>query len=191
MNLQTQWMTLVWMLASGTLMGVAFDSYRVVSGQLRFSRWSVHLLDLLYWIASALFVFQMLYHVNQGELRFYVFLGLFLGVWIHFLFLSVLIERFVVNLIRIVQRIYSFFVKLIYMTLFTPIKWLWKGFRLLLGFIWILVVFLGRVTLFPIWRLLAWAFRPILNRLHILDRLRRAREFVMKIWTHKQDEERK
>lgn len=191
MNLQTQWMTLVWMLASGTLMGVAFDSYRVVSGQLRFSRWSVHLLDLLYWIASALFVFQMLYHVNQGELRFYVFLGLFLGVWIHFLFLSVLIERFVVNLIRIVQRIYSFFVKLIYMTLFTPIKWLWKGFRLLLGFIWILVVFLGRVTLFPIWRLLAWAFRPILNRLHIPDRLRRARDFVMKIWTHKQDEERK
>lgn len=191
MNLQTQWMTLVWMLASGTLMGVAFDSYRVVSGQLRFSRWSVHLLDLLYWVASALFVFQMLYHVNQGELRFYVFLGLFLGVWIHFLFLSVLIERFVVNLIRIVQRIYSFFVKLIYMTLFAPIKWLWKGFRLLLGFIWILVVFLGRVTLFPIWRLLAWAFRPILNRLHIPDRLRRARDFVMKIWTHKQDEERK
>ena len=66
MNLQTQWLTLVWMLASGTLMGIAFDSYRVVSGQLRFPRWSVNLLDLFYWIASALFVFRMLYHVNQG-----------------------------------------------------------------------------------------------------------------------------
>lgn len=184
MNLQTQWLTLVWMLASGTFMGIAFDSYRVVSGQLRFPRWSVNLLDLFYWIASALFVFRMLYHVNQGELRFYVFLGLFLGVWIHFLFLSVLTERFVVNLIRIVRRIYGFGVRLVYLTLVVPIKWLWKGFRLLLGFLWILIIFLGRVTLFPIWKLLAWAFRPILNALHIPDRLRKSREYVVKSWRH-------
>lgn len=182
MNLQTQWMTLVWMLASGTLMGIAFDSYRVVSGQLRFPRWSVHLLDLFYWIASALFVFRMLYHVNQGELRFYVFLGLFLGVWIHFLFLSVLTERFVVNLIRIVHKIYRFCVRLVYITLFVPIKWLWKGIKLLLGFVWILIVFLGRVTLSPIWKLLAWAFRPILRSLNAADRLRKSREYVVKLW---------
>lgn len=90
------------------ILGIAFDSYRVVSGQLRFPRWSVHALDLLYWVAASLFVFRMLYHSNQGELRFYVFLGLFIGVWIYFLFLSVITARFVVMLMRIVKRFTSY-----------------------------------------------------------------------------------
>lgn len=75
MILDAQWITLTWMVLSGVVMGVAYDSYRVLSGQLRFPRWSIHTLDLLYWVASALFVFRMLYAGNHGQLRFYVFWG--------------------------------------------------------------------------------------------------------------------
>lgn len=176
MNLETQWATLLWMFASGGIMGIAFDSYRVVSGQLRFPRWSVHALDLLYWVASALFVFRTLYRSNQGELRFYVFLGLFLGIWIYFLFLSVITERFVLMLMRIANKIYRFFVRVIEIFIIAPLKWLIKVVRLLLGFVWIVLLFLGRVTLLPIWKLLAWAFRPIWIKLRIpegWDKVRR------------------
>lgn len=182
MNLHTQWATLLWMLACGGILGIAFDSYRVVSGQLRFPRWSVHVLDLCYWIAASFFVFNTLYQVNQGELRFYVFLGLFIGVWIHFLFLSVLTERFVVNLIWIVRKIYRFTVRLIEILVIAPVKWAFKGLRVLLGFIWVIVLFLGRVTLSPIWKLFIWASRPIWSKLRLPDRLQSAKEFVVKIW---------
>ncbi|MGP0587939.1 spore cortex biosynthesis protein YabQ [Paenibacillus timonensis] len=167
MNLETQWATLLWMLASGGIMGIAFDSYRVVSGQLRFPRWSVHTLDLLYWLAAALFVFRTLYHSNHGELRFYVFLGLFLGIWIYFLFLSVITERFVLMLMRIVNSIYRFIVRMIGIFIIAPLRWLVKVVRILLGFIWIVLLFLGRVTLLPIWKLFVWVLRPIWTRLRI------------------------
>ncbi|RCX14913.1 spore cortex biosynthesis protein YabQ [Fontibacillus phaseoli] len=182
MNLQLQWVTLLWMFACGGILGIAFDSYRVVSGQLRFPRWSVHILDLLYWIAASLFVFRTLYRVNQGELRFYVFLGLFIGVWIHFLFLSVITERFVVNLIKVVQKIYRIAIRIMQLAVLAPLKWLLKSIRMLLGFVWIVVFFMGRVTLSPIWKLLIWATRPIWKSLRLPDRLRSVRNYFARLW---------
>lgn len=182
MNLHTQWATLLWMFACGGIMGIAFDSYRVVSGQLRFPRWSVHILDLFYWIAASLFVFRTLYHVNQGELRFYVFLGLFIGVWIHFLFLSFITERFVVNLIKVVQKIYRITIRILELAVLTPLKWLLKSLRVLLGFLWIVLFFMGRVTLSPIWKLLTWVTRPIWKRLKLPDRLRSLRDRLVELW---------
>lgn len=182
MNLQTQWATLLWMLACGGILGIAFDSYRVVSGQLRFPRWSVHMLDLFYWLAAALFVFRTLYHVNQGELRLYVFLGLFIGVWIHFLFLSVITERFVVNLIKVVQKIYRITIRIVQLIVIAPVKWILKCIRILLGFVWVIILFVGRVTLSPIWKLLVWATTPLCKKLRLPDRLRSWRDAVVHLW---------
>ncbi|MEK4508058.1 spore cortex biosynthesis protein YabQ [Paenibacillus anaericanus] len=182
MNLQMQWATLLWMLFSGLIMGTAFDSYRVISGQLRFPRWSVHTLDLIYWIAASLFVFRNLYHSNHGELRFYVFLGLFIGVWAYFLFLSVITERFVVMLIRIVRQIYAITVRVVQILLIAPILWLLKLMKLLLGFVGIILLFLGRITLLPLWKLLIWTTRPIVKRLRIIDGFRYIQQRIIRIW---------
>ncbi|MFD1270714.1 spore cortex biosynthesis protein YabQ [Paenibacillus motobuensis] len=182
MNLHTQWITLLWMLACGGIMGMVFDGYRVVSIQFRFPRWSIHALDLLYWFASALFVFRTMYHTNQGEVRFYVFLGLFIGVWIHFLFLSVITERFVVMLIIVIKRFYRILVGIVRVVLIAPIRLLLKGTRLLLGFIWVMLLFLGRITLLPFWKLLLWATRPIRRRLRISDRLAAVRDWMKSLW---------
>lgn len=182
MNLHVQWVTLLWMLASGGIMGITFDSYRVVSGQLRFPRWSVHALDLVYWVAASLFVFRALYHSNQGELRFYVFLGLFIGIWIYFLFLSAITERFVLMLMRIGKRFYRFLVRVIELFVIAPAIWLLKGIRLLLGFIWIIFMFMAKITLTPFWRFLSWALRPILKRLRIPEGLDKTRQWAIMWW---------
>lgn len=183
MNLQTQWLTLLWMLASGGILGIAFDSYRVISGQFRFPRWSMHVLDMIYWLISSLFVFRALYHANQGQLRFYVFLGLFIGVWIYFLFLSVLTERFMVMLIKIVKWVYGVIVRIIQICMITPILWLFKLIKWLLGLTWIVLLFLGRITLSPVWRLVAWIGRPVMRKLRIPDKLAMIRNKMVKIWT--------
>lgn len=182
MNLHTQWITLLWMLACGMIMGIVFDSYRVVSRQFRFPRWIVHALDLFYWCASALFVFRTLYHTNQGEIRFYVFLGLFIGVWIHFLFLSVITERFVVMLIIVIKRFYRILVWIVQVMIVAPLRWLLKGIWILLGFIWVVLLFLGRITLLPCWKLFLWATRPLRRRLRISDRLTAVRNWMVSLW---------
>lgn len=183
MNLQMQWLTLLWMFASGAILGIAFDSYRVVSGQFRFPRWTIHVLDMIYWLLSSLFVFRALYYANQGQLRFYVFLGLFIGVWIYFLFLSVLTERFMVMLIKIVKWFYGVVVRITQIFVITPILWLFKLMKWLLGLMWVVLLFLGRITLSPVWRLVAWVGRPIIKKLRIPDNLAMIRNKMVKVWT--------
>ncbi|WP_052339991.1 spore cortex biosynthesis protein YabQ [Gorillibacterium massiliense] len=75
MTLQVQFLTLGMMLLSGAAMGAVFDTYRVLTGQLRISRWILPFLDILYWISVTVFVFQMLGASNQGQLRFFVLSG--------------------------------------------------------------------------------------------------------------------
>ncbi|MNJ39247.1 Spore protein YabQ [compost metagenome] len=182
MNLEVQWATLLWMAASGGILGIVFDSYRVVSGQLRFPRWSIHGLDLLYWMAASVFVFRMLYHSNQGELRFYVFFGLFIGVWIYFLLLSVITTRFVVMLMRIVKKIYQVSVRVFRIVIIAPIIWLLKVFRLLLGFVWIILLFLGRISLVPLWKIFVWAVKPLLVKLRIHEMTKSTRDKIAAVW---------
>jgi len=61
MNPAVQWVTLLYMMLAGGAMGVAYDSYRVLSLKFTFPKWLNAMLDLLYWLWAALLVFRMLY----------------------------------------------------------------------------------------------------------------------------------
>ncbi|MDO7908582.1 spore cortex biosynthesis protein YabQ [Paenibacillus sp. JX-17] len=164
MNFYVQWVTLLWMLFSGAMMGVAFDSYRVLSGRLQFPKWSIHALDILYWSASAVFVFRMLYASNHGQLRFYVFLGLFLGVWLYFWILSVTTQRFVVMLIEGARQLWLLCRRIFHLLILMPLKGLYRILRLFLGLVWVITLFIAKLLLqllLPFWKLLRWIVRPL------------------------------
>ncbi|WP_410512969.1 spore cortex biosynthesis protein YabQ [Paenibacillus sp. BR2-3] len=185
MNPGVQWVTLLYMLLAGGAMGLAYDSYRVLSLKLHFARWLNAALDLLYWIAAALFVFRMLYAGNQGQLRFYAFLGLFLGVWIYFLIFSVTIRRFVVMLIQSVQYVCRLLWRFIVVVIGLPLLWLW---RLFLG----IIQLVGRMLL-SVLKLLRWLTKPLwvmpvrwisswLPRLKAKPWIVRGSQFLTKLW---------
>jgi len=153
MNPAVQWLTLLYMLLAGGAMGLAYDSYRVMSVKLHFSKSLNAALDLFYWLAAALFVFRMLYAGNQGQLRFYAFLGLFIGVWIYFLIFSVTIRRFVVMLIQSVQYLCSLIWRLIVILIGLPLLWIWNIL------LWILKL-MGRMLL-SLFKMLRWLTKPI------------------------------
>ncbi|WP_025683067.1 spore cortex biosynthesis protein YabQ [Paenibacillus maysiensis] len=167
MNPHTQWLTLTWMLLSGIAMGVVFDSYRVLSIRLHFARWSIHMLDVLYWATSALFIFRVLYASNRGELRFYVFLGLLLGVWLYFWAFSVTTQRFVVMLLKIVRRLTLIVNSILRILIVHPVLALYRLVRKLVGWTWALIVFLGRMLIYilmPVWKPLVWLIGPLKAR---------------------------
>lgn len=168
MNPAIQWMTLLYMMLAGTAMGLTYDSYRVLSLKLSFPKWLNALLDLLYWIWAALLVFRMLYAGNQGELRFYVFVGLFLGVWIYFLIFSVTVRRFVVMLIQSVQYTFRLLWRFIAIVIGVPLLWLWRllrGTLLLLGRILLFILKLLLRLTKPIWVLPVRWISPYVSRL--------------------------
>lgn len=164
MTLSVQWMTVAVMLLSGLGMGVVFDGYRVVSNELRFPRWWLPVLDIMYWMAAAVAVFRMLYASNNGEVRAYVFLGLAIGVILYYWLLSKPVIAIVQWLIKAVRSLIAFIGKLIHIFIIKPILLLYKTIIVILGFGSALTIFLLKIVVQlvrPIWLLLRWLVKPI------------------------------
>ncbi|OAB33569.1 spore cortex biosynthesis protein YabQ [Paenibacillus macquariensis subsp. defensor] len=185
MSPYVQWITLFWMIFSGAAMGLAYDSYRVLSNQFHFPKWTIHVLDLMYWCGMAFFIFRMLYISNQGQLRFYAFVGLFIGVWGYFLILSVTTQRFVVMLIKVVQYVLYLLKRLFIVVIWLPIRTLYRLIVSILGIMWTLITFIFGVVLrclHPFWRLLKWMLHPLTTKLRIPERIKRVKQICMKLW---------
>lgn len=78
-------------LIGGIAMGVVFDLFRVLrsSGHPRgILSW---ISDVLYWVSVTPVVAGLLLHANYGELRFYVLLGIALGLVLYFTVCSPLV----------------------------------------------------------------------------------------------------
>ncbi|GGG07964.1 hypothetical protein GCM10010912_60720 [Paenibacillus albidus] len=185
MNPSVQWITLLYMILAGAAMGLAYDSYRVLSLRLRFPKWLNAALDVLYWLWAALLVFRMLYAGNQGQLRFYAFLGLFLGVWIYFLIFSVTVRRFVVMLIHSVQYVGRLLLRLAGILIGTPLLWLWSLLRGTLVLIGRILVFILKLLLRltkPIWVLPVRWISPWWMRLAQNTWVVKFKEWITKRW---------
>ncbi|MFD0962114.1 spore cortex biosynthesis protein YabQ [Paenibacillus chungangensis] len=164
MTLSVQWLTVVMMLLSGLGMGAVFDGYRVVSHELRFPRWWLPVLDIVYWMAAAVVVFRVLYASNNGEVRAYVFLGLAIGVILYYWVLSRLVILLSKWLIGAVRSLIAFLLKLVDFLLIKPILALYRLVIVILGFGSALTIFLLKIVIQlvrPFGLLLRWMLGPV------------------------------
>lgn len=164
MTLAIQWLTIAVMLTAGIGMGAVFDGYRVVSNELKFPRWWLPFLDIMYWIAAALVVFRMLYASNNGEVRAYVFLGLALGVLIYYWLLNRIVVSVVRWLIRAVQTLVRIGIRIVELIIVKPSLFLYNILKFVIGIGSALTIFLIKLVLQllrPFSKLLAWLLKPI------------------------------
>jgi spore cortex biosynthesis protein YabQ len=164
------------MLASGVLIGLLFDLYRVLARELHFPRWLIPLLDLLYWLIATVLVFRMLLYGNFGQVRLFIFLGLFAGYTLYFLVLSEGAVRLILFIIRIVEAIIHFLVRTVEICIIRPVMLLYKLVVTLLGFVTAVAIFLYKVVLqllYPLRFLIRVAGRAIRPYWRVPDWLRR------------------
>lgn len=147
MTLEVQFLTMGMMFASGSSLGILFDAYRVLTGQLRVSRWLLPLFDVVYWTAATLLVFRALYFSNQGQLRLFVFIGLLAGVTFYWAFLREGTVRTILWLIKAVRWIIRMLIRLVDMLLVKPVKLLYKLTVAIIGIILAIGMFVLRIML--------------------------------------------
>ncbi|MGM0884846.1 MAG: spore cortex biosynthesis protein YabQ [Bacillota bacterium] len=196
MTLDMQWMTMAVMLLSGLGMGTVFDGYRVVSHELKFPRWWLPVLDVIYWMAAALVVFRVLYASNNGEVRAYVFIGLAIGIILYYLVFSKAVIVTVKWLIRAVRAFISFMLKCLDIIIVKPLLLLYKLLKIILGFGSAFTIFLLKIVIQlvrPFWRLFVWIIRPMLrpigrwlspymNKWQVAERLRKLGLQIVNFW---------
>lgn len=109
---------------SGVLTGILYDFLKVLRITLRLGEKAIFILDSMFWVLSALILFSGLYITSGGELRWFIFLGLVLGLLFYFLTIS---RPLVFISLYVLRLIINFFIGAIRFIL-TPIMWILRFF---------------------------------------------------------------
>lgn len=124
MTLREQFLSLMVMVLMGLWVGASYSVYGRFLHPGKKRRWILLFTDPLFWILQALILFAFLLPINEGRLRFYMFLGAILG----FSFYKALLERpflFLFDkLSSLIVRISRFFAKTVYQLIIYPIFFL-------------------------------------------------------------------
>ncbi|WP_026693210.1 spore cortex biosynthesis protein YabQ [Peribacillus kribbensis] len=124
MTLTTQFYTLLSIVGMGCYFGAALDTYNLFLKRSKRNGFIVFVNDLLFWVVQGLLTFYILFLVNEGELRFYLFLALLCGFSIYQALLKKLYMRMLLILISIVKKMARIFMKIVILLLWSPLKWI-------------------------------------------------------------------
>jgi spore cortex biosynthesis protein YabQ len=155
-SIATQFQTLLSMSFCGLLMGMGYDTYQVLKGKGRFPPWLVFLFDLLFWMASVLFVFWVLVHVNDGVVRFPIIIGMFGGAWLYFLLGSKRYVQFLHTMIKFCQWLYRTLLMIIDTVIVRPVLFIYRLILMLLEFLLSIVM---SILLF-VWKIVRILISP-------------------------------
>ena len=78
---------------NGIIIGILFDIFRVLRKTFKTNDLVTYLEDILFWILTGIIVLYSIFTFNNGEIRLFMFLAIFIGAVIYlFLFSSYFIN---------------------------------------------------------------------------------------------------
>jgi spore cortex biosynthesis protein YabQ len=173
MTLSTQFLTMLSMIGMGSLFGAMLDTYQRFLKRPKRKSIIVFINDLFFWIIQALIIFYTLFQVNNGELRFYIFLALLCGFAAYQSLFKGLYLKFLEMVIQLVISVYKFIKKTYLLLIYKPVIWLiqlvisiilllGRGLYTLVKFILKVVLFCVKLILTPIQKILLifWNLLP-------------------------------
>lgn len=184
MSLPTQFITMLAMIGMGIVFGATLDTYNRFLNRAKRKRWIVFINDILFWTVQGLAIFYVLFLVNRGELRFYIFIALLCGFASYQSLFKGIYIRLLEIIISMVISIYRFLLKMFHYVLYKPIrgiiifiisfivmvgKGLFSLFKTLLKtVIWVLKIILlpAKWIGFLIWRLLPKGLKKSVEKLY-------------------------
>ncbi|WP_066074257.1 spore cortex biosynthesis protein YabQ [Neobacillus soli] len=173
MTLSTQFITMLSMIGMGALFGAMFDTYQRFLNRPKRKQWLVFINDLLFWIIQAVAIFYTLFLVNNGELRFYIFLALLCGFAAYQSILKGIYQHLLELLINTIIAVYNFIKRTLYLIIYKPILSLiqlvviivlsiGRGLLALVKVVSKVLVFILKVIFVPVQRILLiiWKLLP-------------------------------
>lgn len=102
----------------GLFIGFVYDVFRILRKTVKHANFMIQLEDALYWIFVTFVAFYVMLYQNQGEIRLFNFIGIFLGMGLYFITLSFFVIKVSVSVINLFKRILFTTLKV----LFFPVK---------------------------------------------------------------------
>ena len=131
---------------AGVLISIVFDIFRMIRKKVSIGVFLSSAQDIVFWIIATIIMFFVIYHTNNGAIRFYQFLGALFGSFLYFLSASRFVSLFLCRFIDVFCRISEFFLKI----LLTPLKFMYKLLCVVMYF-----------AIFPAFRVLKKIFKNL------------------------------
>ncbi|MFC7394740.1 spore cortex biosynthesis protein YabQ [Scopulibacillus cellulosilyticus] len=160
MTLPEQFSTIIAMTAMGIWIGASLSTYhRFIRPRKRW-HWIMIITDTLFWAFQGLLVFFVLLEVNEGLIRFYIFIALAIGYCAYKALFQRIYEKILEGLILIVVRTVSAIYTLIKIIIVQPVwillKLLYRSCKILISVLLSAVLFIITVIIFPFKWLIKW-----------------------------------
>lgn len=107
---------------NGILIGLLFDIFRILRKTFKTTDFITYIQDIAFWIMAGSITLAFIFYYNNGEIRFYVFLGIILGVLTYILTISKYVIDISVKIINCIKNIITTIIKIILL----PLKAIWK-----------------------------------------------------------------
>ncbi|MFD2617458.1 spore cortex biosynthesis protein YabQ [Terrilactibacillus laevilacticus] len=175
MTLNEQFATMIAMILTGLWIGVSLTTYHRFMHPNKKWMWTTIPTDIFFWICQGLLIFYVLLKVNEGQIRFYIFLALLLGyVMYKGIFerlYAVILERFIVLVVSVCRFLKKCLTILLILPLLTLLKLVLISCKMILKFIKAILYFLFCLVFYP----LKWVYIFIVPK-----RVRQKGEMVAK-----------
>lgn len=117
--MQNQVYVFIAFILNGFLIGIIFDCFRILRKSFKTPDFVTYIEDILFGIFTGLLILYSILKFNNGELRFFLFIGIFLGLLLYLLVFSKVFMMTSIFIISIIK-------KTINIIIITPIKFICK-----------------------------------------------------------------
>ena len=90
---------------TGVAIGILFDFFRILRRSIKTLDIITYIEDILFWVLTGLLVLYNIGYFNNGEIRIFMFLGIFLGVLIYMSTLSNIIVKIFSTILQTIIKI--------------------------------------------------------------------------------------
>lgn len=120
---------------NGVIIGLLFDIFRILRKSFKTSDTITYFQDILFWILTGLILLYSIFNFSNGEIRFYMFLGVFFGCLIYMLLFSKYFIKINVKIILTLKKILTKMLSIIIFPINIIIKFIRKIFFKPINFI--------------------------------------------------------
>lgn len=92
-------------IVNGIIIGFLFDIFRILRRSFKTSDLITYIEDILFWILTGIIVLYSIFIFNNGEIRFFMFLAIGLGITFYMLTLSSYIIKVNVAIINFLKKV--------------------------------------------------------------------------------------
>ena len=97
---------------TGVVIGVLFDFFRILRRSIKTSNTITYIEDILFWVISGFLIISAIFKFNDGELRAYLFIGIFLGIIIYIMLFTKLVNNIFLKILTPVKLLLDFILSL-------------------------------------------------------------------------------